>query len=396
MDDFLFWLLCLAMGIGWYKHVRELQLKSAEQENQIRILKNQQNDLSSDLLENSDLLDALFSSMEEAVLRVDDQGRVLAANKLAQHLFNINPSLPLPQPLLIFFRNADWQQAFETALSNLPEGSPLSDMKLSNTILAPRLVPLEHGQALILCVDISERVAMEAKSKNLYTNLAHDLKTPLTSISGYARSLKIFGDDAEFRAEAATTIVQAADRVQQMIESLLTLESFANDQQQYQCEVQPTLMHVLEDMESMLEGVQVQVEWQCDASIVVSMDCLELERVLRNVIENAGYHAKRMQHLRMRFSLDQEGLCVIHIADDGEGVRDDALKHLTERFYRVSRERSMQEGHGLGLAIVKELVEARGGKVMLAHHRPQGLEVILHLPIIQVNSMASVAGDGDA
>jgi len=153
-------------------------------------LRSEYEELARRLQRRSDRMDALFATMNEAVLRLDMQGNVVALNDRARRAFRLSGQLPLPQPMTALYREPKWNKAIHTALSQLPEPYELPDILVHDCTLAVRLAPLGKEQALLLCLDVSKQRELEAQRERLVRDLMHDLKTPLTSILGYARSIE--------------------------------------------------------------------------------------------------------------------------------------------------------------------------------------------------------------
>ena len=328
-------------------------------------------------------LDVLLSAMHEAVMRVDRLGRVLAANQRARELFGIAHGTELPQSMLVFYRDTDWYRAFSRGLKALPEASSMPEIPLSGRILSPRLTPLGQEQALLLCVDMTELYKLEEQRRTFLSNLMHDLKTPLTSLLGYARSLEKFDDDPAVRKEAAQVIGDEAKRVNHLLEALLTLDQieFSVRDADAVCDAAVVLQKVFDLLRPQAEKKFIQLN--CDIPNdfpALAIAAPDMERLLVNVLENAVRHSPEQDRVDVHFT-QQDGGALITVSDQGLGVPPKKLPRLTERFYRVDRSRERGKGgHGLGLSIVKELAEWHGGQLELANRPEGGLEVRVQLP----------------
>ncbi|MDX8403368.1 MAG: ATP-binding protein, partial [Mariprofundaceae bacterium] len=280
-----------------------------------------------------------------------------------------------------------WHRAFSNALGALPEASSLPDMHVDGKVLSPRLAPLGKKQALLLCMDVTEKHRIEAQRKSLFANLMHDLKTPLTSILGYARSIEAFGDDLEIRKEAVQVIADESVRANEFLDALLTLEYIENFNPDASAtsDLQQVLKSVLHGFSSQLEDKQVDVEWNSQDSIVnVGIAESDLHRILDNLIENALRYTPENSSIHIH-TVPDEKTYQLEIVDQGEGVPEKELLRLAERFYRgdKARAKSSDVGHGLGLAIVKELLEKYGGSLEISNHDLYGLSVKLTLPVVE-------------
>jgi len=380
------WVLVVTLLlILWGLHFQYLNEKRREIEEKLKGLQSAKKSLESTLNSRGRRMDVLFSAVNEAVMRVDRLGRVMAANPHATQIFRMEQAPQLPQSMLLFYRDPDWNRAFASALKALPEAASLPDMHVGSRVLAPRLASLGRKQALLLCVDVTDKYRMEEQRKTLFANLMHDLKTPLTSILGYARSIESFGDDEAIRKEAVDVIASESVRANEFLDALLTLEhmeSFSPDLSA-RCDLQRTLDLVIGGFTSQLEERQVKIQWAGDpCGKPVKMEESDLHRILDNLIENALRYTPKQSTIFVNGSVDGARYC-LEIVDQGDGVPEKELPRLTERFYRGDKARSKTSdvGHGLGLAIVRELLEKYGGSLELANHDIHGLSVTIALPI---------------
>ncbi len=377
------WILAaLAVLAVYVAHVRRLRWRLREQSNRIDRLEHMRNDLESVLKQRGKRLDVLFSSVNEAVLRVDRQGSVLAANVRAMQLFQPDGKLVLPQSMLMFYRDPDWHKAFNRALHALPKASCLPDMHAGERVLVARLAPLGKKQALLLCVDMTQQARLEKQRQVFLSNLMHDLKTPLTSMLGYARSIQSFADKPELQLEAAEIIATEAKHVNSLLENMLTLDRIERGSRSHVAKamLQDACRQVCDLLSFQCEERQVGIQLDIPEGLpVLAIDFDDLTRILMNVLVNALHYSPQGGSIGMEAEW-QGGFCSVNITDEGPGIPDKHLEHVTERFYQVDKARS-KGGHGLGLAIVKELLRLWGGELSLRNRRKQGLRVTLRIPL---------------
>jgi len=344
--------------------------------------------LSEKLQQRSDHLDAIFSTVNETILRLDGGGNVLSLNAQARRVFRLPRNMAMPQPMPVLYRSTKWNKALKKALAQMPEPYDIPDIHIHDQVLAVRLAPLGENEAMLLCLDVSRQRELEAQKDQLVRDLMHDLKTPLTSILGYARSIESFGDNEALRTEAAQTIAQESKRLNQLLESMLTLDALNHGQSagdEY-CDA----VAVMRELEQLLKpsakrsGVKLKVaaHGECDR---FPMDGGDLYRVLTNVMDNAIRHTPEGGVVQLEMTCDLQDAS-FSVVDDGPGIDPKHLPHVTQRFYRAEDERGRQEpgqtgGHGMGLAIVQETVNRYGGRLRLANRGEGGLEVTVYLSI---------------
>jgi two-component system phosphate regulon sensor histidine kinase PhoR len=335
----------------------------------------------------SERFDALLSSMHESLFRLDGSGNVVAANAAACDLFEID-ARDLPRPLRQFYRDADWHESLKDAMACLPEHAQLPNMLHAGHVLAPRLVQPGDAQVMLICMDVTEQDRLERQRRTFISNLLHDLKTPLTSLLGYARSLESFGDDRALRNEAAQVIADETKYVNRLLDALLTLDQieFAIREPDAECGPKAVLAQVCDTLKPQLSAGGVRLNCEGEEKLnPVAMAAHDLERVFVNVLENAAQHSPANGTIRVR--LREHGqTCLVEIEDEGAGIPEKKLARVTERFYRVDKARSRSGGgHGLGLAIVKELLDAHDGTLKLSNVSPHGLRVEIALPLTRMD-----------
>jgi len=375
------WWLALPLII-WWVHAwwQRAQVKSLRYE--LRRLRSEHEELTRRFRRRSDRMDALFATMNEAVLRLDMQGNVVALNDRARRVFQLPKQLSLPQPMMVLYRHPQWNKGIQKALSQLPEPYDLPDIHMRDCTLAVRLAPLGNEQALLLCLDVSKQRQLEAQREKLAHDLMHDLKTPLTSILGYARSIETFGKDQKLRREATEIIVREAKRLNQLLESMLTFDQLAGKQAgaDNRCNL-PQVVHEFRALiKPIAEAAGVQFETDMDADIQsFPMDADDLHRILTNLVDNAIHYSPKNGKVRLMIARqnDHMELCV---TDEGQGIAPKHLPHVTERFYRADDSRAAGSGgHGVGLAIVAETTARYGGELTLVNRRKGGLEVRIRM-----------------
>jgi two-component system OmpR family sensor kinase len=209
-------------------------------------------------------------------------------------------------------------------------------------------------------------------------SVSHDLRTPLTSIRGYAEAL------AEHKAkpgQAAAVILSEARRLERLVGDLLELAKL--DARRFSLDIRAT--DVCEVVNETAEGfrpaaeaagVRLTVDTPARAALVAAADPDRLAQVVANLVENALDFAGR----RITVGTGRAGeLVELWVEDDGPGIEPDDIPHVFDRFYTVSRAAKRHVGSGLGLAIVHELVDAMGGPVRAESGAKGGARLVVAL-----------------
>jgi len=374
--------------VFWWAHAWWQRTQIKRLRNELWRLRSEHEELSQRLRRRSDRMDALFATMNEAVLRMDMQGNVVALNERARRAFRLSKQLPLPQPMNVLYRQPQWNKAIRKALGQLPEPYDLPDIHIQDCTLAVRLAPLGNEQALLLCLDVSKQRQLEMQRERLVRDLMHDLKTPLTSILGYARTIETFGKDKKLRKEATETIVREAKRLNQLLGSMLTFDVLADKQPAAEscCNLAQAVHELSALIKPVAKAADVQFETNMDADIQsFPMDADDLHRVLTNLVDNAIRYSPKNGKVCLN-AARKNGHMELCVTDEGPGIVPKHMPHVTERFYRADDSRTAgSDRHGVGLAIVAETISRYGGELTLVNRKEGGLEVRVRMAAPQIS-----------
>ena len=236
----------------------------------------------------------------------------------------------------------------------------------------------------------------QRSQRDFVANVSHELKTPLTSIQGFAQAmLDEAADTPEARRQAAQIIYDEAGRMHRMALDLLDLarlEAGTADLVISAVDVGALLRGVVEKFtpQAGTAGVELQVGVPENLP-ALNADGDRLAQVFNNLVDNALKFTPPNGRVTLSASSVGEEM-ILSIADTGRGVPDEALPHLFDRFYQAdpSRPGGERHGAGLGLAIVQEIVHAHGGRIYLRSQAGRGTTFVIHLPLS--SSEAPVTG----
>ncbi len=219
--------------------------------------------------------------------------------------------------------------------------------------------------------------------RDFLANVSHELKTPLTSIQGFAQAIL---DGATTRpAEAAQVIYDEAGRMRRLVEELLDLAKIESGQISFRREtinLSELLQAVIESFRLRASQQQVALSYQGNGLPAVVGDADRLAQVFTNLLDNALNHTPPGGRVTLREGFDQDRV-EIAIENTGKGIPPEHLSRIFERFYQAdkSRVRSGSKGTGLGLTITKEIVQASGGTLRADSRLGQGATFTVSLPV---------------
>lgn len=213
--------------------------------------------------------------------------------------------------------------------------------------------------------------SLEDYRKNFLGNISHELKTPLFSVQGYLHTLLEGGMyDEKVYKRYLKRAAKNVERLESIIEDLETigrLEGGDSILNLSNFDFKDLCIEVIEDLQLHAEDRNVKIKLKIGESpnIVVSADKQKLRQVLNNLIINAIRYGNENGIVSIAYH-DLNKYILVEVTDQGEGIKEEHLKHLFDRFYRIDPSRSRElGGSGLGLSIVKHIIEAHNQKVMV-------------------------------
>ncbi len=255
--------------------------------------------------------------------------------------------------------------------------------------LDPKEVPSEFTPLVENFNTMVDEVRRARQSqRNLIANVSHDLKTPITSIRGFAQALREgVLRDPEAQRHAAEVIYDEAERMHRMVIQLLELAQMDAGQ----LILTRRLLDLAQVIEQQVESVRlrasergISLQSHVDSPLPVLGDADRLAEVVSNLLENALTHTPMGGTVRVEATTEPgpsgKKWVTFHVVDTGSGIAEEDLPHIFERFYRGDKSRGGQGGSGLGLAIVKELVEAHGGRISVQSVVGLGTRFTVRLP----------------
>ena len=324
---------------------------------------------------------ALVESMVEGVIAADERGRIATANPAARRLLGYDQLDALPD-LAELFRVKAAREVVDAVL----DGTPVQDreVELDGRSVLLNARPLPAGGAVLVMHDLTELRRLEAIRRDFVANVSHELKTPLTSISGYAETLLSLPPDPEMARVFLGTILGNARRMQRLVDDLLDLSRIESGRWQparTEVDVVAAAREAWTEVAARpaSQAMQFSVEVEPGAEKLCA-DLDAVRQVLTNLMENSLRHTPAGGAIACLARRQGHGVAIA-VRDNGTGITREHLPRIFERFYRADASRSREEGGtGLGLAIVKHLVEAHGGRVSAESERGRGTTVTCWFP----------------
>jgi two-component system phosphate regulon sensor histidine kinase PhoR len=334
---------------------------------------------------------ALFNSMAEGVLVLDQSGRVQLVNRSLQKLFGLTTDVR-GQTIMEAFRLRELMEIVqrlqqERIVPNhefqLPGVTEQRWLEVNAAAVLDSQGML-RGSILVFH-DLTRLKQLENTRQEFVANVSHELRTPLSLIKGYVETLLDGAkDDPELAARFLRTIEKHTDRLTYLIEDLLTISRLESGQivmNLHQVGLREEVARVMDDLQSRAGEKNVRLENTLPVDLLARADADRLQQVLFNLIENAIKYGRQEGVVSIGGKLNSDNQVELWVRDDGPGIPEEAKERIFERFYRVDRARSRETGGtGLGLSIVKHIVQAHGGEVWVKSELGAGTTFYFTLP----------------
>jgi signal transduction histidine kinase len=309
------------------------------------------------------LMAALIEALNEGVIAVDGNRRIVLINDNGRRLLALRGAIPIPVDHLP--RERSLREALDLALAGSTPAT--TEIRVDDRMLALAARPLAGGGAVLALFDLSPLRRLEMVRRDFVANVSHELKTPLTVIGGFAETLAEDDLPVEQRRRFAETIQTHARRMQRIVDDLLDLsriESGGWRPNPTTVDIAAAARDALGTVSDAATAKRVTVVVSPDpAATTVYADATAFRQILCNLIENAVRYTPEGGTVTVLSESAPEGVRV-SVRDTGIGIGADHLPRIFERFYRADPARSRDAGGtGLGLSIVRHLVEAHGGRV---------------------------------
>jgi two-component system, OmpR family, phosphate regulon sensor histidine kinase PhoR len=370
---FLVAFLVLALALlllGWRRRERRVREELERQRDLIDRLQHQQEQQAA---QGRAQLQALFNGMVEGVLLLDRYDRIQLVNQTLQQLVQAGQELR-GRTIMEAFRLHELSQIVHRTLY---EGQVLGhELELPGpsrrffqvNAVSVRDDDKEPQGVMVVFHDITRLKQLENTRQEFVANVSHELRTPLSLIKGYAETLFDGAkDDPEIAGRFLQTIIKHTDRLTYLIEDLLTVSQLESGQSVLnlqEVELRALVERVLEDLKSRAETRKAALRNEVPGELKSSVDANRLQQVLFNLVDNAIKYGRSEGTVVVSARQVEPGRIEVSVRDDGPGIPPEAIERVFERFYRVDRARSREQGGtGLGLSIVKHIVQLHGGEV---------------------------------
>jgi two-component system, OmpR family, phosphate regulon sensor histidine kinase PhoR len=342
--------------------------------------------------EQKNLQRAVLESMKEGVLAIDYDEKVLLINKTAEEILSVVTKEAAGKTIQEICRISEIHKFFRKVINDgdsqdaeiVIQHEKDKILQLSGTVLHD--IDDNKMGALVVLNDITNLKHLDNLKRDLVANVSHELKTPITTIKGFIELLREGEIDDPKNAHRFLEIISRhTDRLNAIVEDLLTLSRLEQsgvikELKFNEHQIKPLLKSVAEDYEFKARDKHIKIDINGDDSLAANFNKPLIEQAVGNLLDNAIKYSDKKSNVILN-SYKENGNLVIEVEDEGWGIAKENIPRLFERFYRIEKSRSRDEGGtGLGLAIVKHIVQVHGGTIEVKSEPNKGSVFIIKIP----------------
>ena len=331
-------------------------------------------------------IETILLHMTDGIIAFNMEGEIILINPAAKKFLSIRPEditfddifgkfkLGINMEKVIYLEN--WTSS---------EQRIQVDDKFVNVFFAPFKNESDRPDGVIAVIqDITEHVRLDTMQKEFVADVSHELKTPITSIMGYADTLLEGEYDKETQDKFLNVIASEARRMARLVTDLLTLSRYENNKNGIR-KVSFDLGDLVKKCQDKL-AIEIKKKNHTVNSFVtadvppVYADKDDIERVVLNILSNSIKYTPDGGEIKIYVGFVYND-AYIKIFDNGIGIPEEDLSRIFERFYRVDKARTREMGGtGLGLSIAKEILDKNGGSIDIKSTVGEGTEVVIRIP----------------
>ena len=334
-------------------------------------------------------IETILLHMTDGIIAFNIKGEIILINPAAKKFLSISPEDNTFDDIFGKFKlDINTEKVIYLDSWTSTEQRFQVDDQYVKVLFAPFKNEEERPDGVIAVIqDITEHVKLDNMQKELVADVSHELKTPITSIMGYADTLLEGGYDEETQTKFLNVIASESRRMARLVTDLLTLSRYDSNKKKTRKETFDLGDLVKRCQEKL--AIEIKKKGHKVTSFVtadvppVYADKDDIERVVLNILTNSIKYTPDNGEIKIYVGFVYND-AYIKIFDNGIGIPEDDLSRIFERFYRVDKARTREMGGtGLGLSIAKEILDKNGGSIDIKSKVGEGTEVVIRIPTKQ-------------
>lgn len=333
-------------------------------------------------------IETILLHMTDGIIAFNMEGDIILINPAAKKLLSIRPEDNSFEDIFQKFKvDVNMEKIIYLETWTSTEQRIQVEDRYVNVFFAPFKNESDRPDGMIAVIqDITEHVKLDNMQKEFVADVSHELKTPITSIMGYADTLLEGEYDKETQDKFLGVIASEARRMARLVTDLLTLSRYDNnkDAQKETFDLGDLVKKCQDKLAIEIKKKKHKVNCFVTADVPpVYAERYDIERVVLNILTNSIKYTPEGGEIKIYVGFVYND-AYIKIFDNGIGIPDEDLTRIFERFYRVDKARTREMGGtGLGLSIAKEILDKNGGSIDIKSVVGQGTEVVIRIPTKQ-------------
>lgn len=334
-----------------------------------------------EVVDKQNKVESILNSVESGIIAIDEDSNVILINPYVGTLLGIKKNI-VGECIFDYVSDYDIKSFLKNEDKNEEEIKVLHPIEREIKIKKSDIInDSQNIGRVILFQDVTDIKRVALMRTQFVANVSHELKTPLTSIKGFAETLRIVKDD-ETREKFLDIINKEAERLTRLINDILVLSNIESNLVSEVWEFSPE--NIIEDVINVMRKIavnkNVEIEYNDENCENILGDKDKFHQLVLNLIENAVKYSNDKGKITINSYNDEQYYC-LDIIDDGIGIPKEDIPRIFERFYRVDKSRK-KGGTGLGLAIVKHIVKIFNGQIDVESELGVGTTFKIKIPYL--------------
>ncbi len=341
----------------------------------------------------------IIKNIADGVIVTDPKNNILVLNSVAELWFGVKEETAINNSIDSFIKNKKLRGLIKNVAENGEKESPTVEIPIKlagqwkESVLAAKAARVLHEDNTVLGIvtilrDITREKEIDRMKTELVSMVAHELRSPLTSVSGFSELLLDKDTTKDQAQEFASIILKESNRLSDLINKFLDISKIESGKSQAKkspINLLDTVDSIKATQQHVAERKKISIEIAAPEELaLIYADPAMMDQAFLNLISNAIKYSPENSKVTIRV---QENADTIQIAvqDTGYGISKDSLPHIFEKFYRVTDHEKVREitGSGLGLPLVKQILEIHGGTISVKSTLGEGSTFTVTLPIIK-------------
>jgi two-component system NtrC family sensor kinase len=328
-------------------------------------------------------LDTVIGEIEDGVLVLDQDQRVILINQMAQQALDINFVINPGVPIQAIVEN---QELLDLILNIETKVSHQIEITATNEhVFSVQLTPIHSVGLAITLHDITYLKKLDRIKSDFVNTVSHDLRSPLTAILGYADLIERTGEINDLQKEFISRIQTSVQNITSLVDDLLNLGRIESgfDTRKEMIDLETIIQHSVDDLYSRLKSRNQTLTVSNQEKIPpIFANQIQIRQLLDNLITNASKYSIEGSTINIETIVEKKQV-ILRISDQGIGIPSMDIPFIFDKFYRSGNISKETPGSGLGLAIVKSIVESHQGRIWVDSTLGKGSVFTIVLPLIE-------------